>query len=238
VQGFELEDYSKLVYRACDLLGTLITNRTESVVEPAIAARDDYKNMLSLGMYRNKIAHFFFLEGLFAVVFYALAHKGDSSQQSSDEHAAVAIADLIPGVRFLFRLLQKEFIYKENIDEPEHFEAVLDRMVMRDILGMCVCACVCVMCVCAVIAVCAFMQSHPHPSLYYTALTGHCQNNRECVEVTHNGEKPFGFLCAMMWPFIDSYYVSALVLFSLQVRARVVCVSVCVGDYQYYESVM
>jgi len=36
------------------------------------------------------------------------------------------------------------------------------------------------------------------------------------IQVTSNGESFFSFLCAMFWPFIDSYFVTALALFSLQ----------------------
>ncbi len=36
--------------------------------------------------------------------------------------------------------------------------------------------------------------------------------------MTASGEGMYSFLCALLWPFVDSYYVAALILFSLQVR--------------------
>jgi hypothetical protein len=36
------------------------------------------------------------------------------------------------------------------------------------------------------------------------------------VEVPHNGETMFSFLCSLCWPFIDSYYVTSMILFTLQ----------------------
>lgn len=36
------------------------------------------------------------------------------------------------------------------------------------------------------------------------------------VEVATTGEKHFSFLCALFWPFIDSYFVAVMILFSLQ----------------------
>jgi glycerone phosphate O-acyltransferase/fatty acyl-CoA reductase len=36
------------------------------------------------------------------------------------------------------------------------------------------------------------------------------------IEVTRNGESHFSFLCALLWPFIDSYFVATMILFSLQ----------------------
>jgi len=36
------------------------------------------------------------------------------------------------------------------------------------------------------------------------------------VEVSANGEAHFSFLCALFWPFIDSYYVACMILFTLQ----------------------
>jgi hypothetical protein len=40
--------------------------------------------------------------------------------------------------------------------------------------------------------------------------------DEQLVEVAATGETHFSFLCALIWPFIDSYYASAMVLFSLQ----------------------
>ena len=39
-------------------------------------------------------------------------------------------------------------------------------------------------------------------------------NEHDEVEIV--GEAQFSFLCALGWPFIDSYFVTAMILFTLQ----------------------
>jgi hypothetical protein len=57
-------------------LGATIVERRQNVLEAAIASRHEYKNMLVLGQYRNKIAHLFFREGVVACALYALGGHG------------------------------------------------------------------------------------------------------------------------------------------------------------------
>ena len=40
--------------------------------------------------------------------------------------------------------------------------------------------------------------------------------SQDIVAIARSGEMIFSFLCALLWPFVDSYYVSASLLFSLQ----------------------
>lgn len=52
-----------------------------------------------------------------------------------------------------------------------------------------------------------------------SALCAHSEE--EQVSVAASGEGMYSFLCALLWPFVDSYYVAALILFSLQVCATI-----------------
>jgi hypothetical protein len=87
---------TSIVDEAMTHLRSTIVQRRQNVYEPAILARHEYKNMLVLGHYRNKIAHLFWLEGLVACALYALVGHGHdgavitSSSVSSTSSAPVS----------------------------------------------------------------------------------------------------------------------------------------------------
>jgi hypothetical protein len=47
-------------------------------------------------------------------------------------------------------------------------------------------------------------------------LNGVFKATEDRVELLHSGESMFSFLCALLWPYIDSYYVTSMVMFTLQ----------------------
>lgn len=207
--NFATNDRTDVVTKAVGFLSNVIVQRRSEVYEPAINSRNEYRNMLVLGHYRNKIVHLFFKEGIVACALYALMDKQEqaaagrsntnnnnltSAASSSSAAAAaatptsqvgIARAPLLTEVRFLFNLLQREFIYTsqipDRIDSDKVSEQVLDDMLRSGI---------------------------------FKSSTG--SDGSELIEVASTGETHFSFLCALIWPFIDSYYASAMVLFSLQ----------------------
>jgi len=160
---------SQIVDKSVKLLANCILQRRVDFLEPAIVNRQDYSNMLVFGHYRNKLVHHFYPEGLWAVALYSFGHE--KMEHGVDKQA------LIKEVSFLHSLLWREFIWKENPDTPENFEASLIMMINKGILH---------------------------------------QTKNGGVEVATTGEKHFSFLCALFWPFIDSYFVAVMILFSLQ----------------------
>jgi glycerone phosphate O-acyltransferase/fatty acyl-CoA reductase len=143
------------------------------VLEPAISPRADYSNLLTLGLYRNRIAHLFFLEALWACALYT--HRPEAN---SAEEAGVPRSALRPNVQFLFDMLRGEFVWREDGDanRGEDHDRVLAGMVSKGTL----------------------------------TLSGNV------VEVAEAGEQLYSLLCAILLPFVDSYFACALVLFSLQ----------------------
>ena len=194
--NFATNDRTGVVTKAIGFLSHVIVQRRQEIYEPAINSRNEYKNMLILGHYRNKIVHLFFKEGIVACALYALMDKQEqvpmsaqkatssSAAASAITHVGISRAALLTEVRFLFNLLQREFIYTnqipDRIDSEKVSEATLEDMLKSGILK---------------------------------ASSG---SGDELVEVASTGETHFSFLCALIWPFIDSYYASAMVLFSLQ----------------------
>ena len=124
-----------------------LVQRRQELYEPAINSRAEYKNMLVLGHYRNKIVHLFFKEGIFACALYALMEKQEQAATAANgakdaaaaaaassnssaatplrpdfstgglgafpapvAHVGISRAALLSEARFLFNLLQREFI--------------------------------------------------------------------------------------------------------------------------------
>mmetsp|Transcript_15877 Transcript_15877/g.31108 ORF Transcript_15877/g.31108 Transcript_15877/m.31108 type:complete len:1225 (+) Transcript_15877:37-3711(+) len=158
-----------LLESALTLLGRVVKRHRVDFVEPAILNRQEYSNMLVLGHYRNKLVHYFYPEGLWAVALYSFGNE--------QIEQGVGQAALIKEVRFLHSLLSREFTWKENPDQAEDFEVMLQGMLAKGLFRL---------------------------------------TNGQKVEVASSGETHFSFLCALYWPFVDSYYVAVMILFSLQ----------------------
>ena len=224
--GLQGEDRTLLVNRALHHLGGLVRERRSLHYEPAISAREEYRNMLVLGHYRNKLLHHFYREGLWACSLYAF---GDAAE------TGVKQSRLLTEVIFLHALLHREFIYKANPNQPEDFEATLDLMLGRGVLRrekrtnsqqsrhtqkqqqQVLQA--------------QQLQTSEADAAAATAYTSTAVNAYRddvgsavadvYVEVSETGESAFSFLCALFWPFIDSYYAAAMTLFFLQPDHRI-----------------
>ena len=240
--GLQGEDRVLLVDRALKHLRPLVRERRAGHYEAAIIEREEYRNMLVLGHYRNKLLHHFYREGLWACALYAF---GDAAE------TGVKQSRLLTEVTFLHALLQREFVVKPDPAAPERFEDTLQTMIGRGILR-------------------AekrtrsqqsehtkqAQQSHAHQHQLHTleatvdsasastpAASSRPANDAPLsfsstsvnayvddvnssqsdvyVEVSGTGETSFSFLCALFWPFIDSYYAAAMTLFSLQPDHRI-----------------
>ena len=239
--GLQGEDRVLLVDRALKQLRPLVKERRAGHYEAAITEREEYRNMLVLGHYRNKLLHHFYREGLWACALYAF---GDAAE------TGVKQSRLLTEVTFLHALLQREFVVKPDPAAPERFEDTLQRMIGRGILR-------------------AekrtrsqqsehtkqAAQSHAHQHQLHS-LEAHADSASSStalvprpavdtvvsyaptsanayvddvggvssdvyVEVSGTGETSFSFLCALFWPFIDSYHAAAMTLFSLQPEHRI-----------------
>jgi glycerol-3-phosphate O-acyltransferase len=114
------------VAHALRLLGDCLDLR-RSIIEPAIIARRDYKNLLQLGLYSNALVPLFFSEGMCAV---ALASFGF---ERLVDPAGVSQNEAIPRICFLAELLSTEAC-ADGPNTPEVAAAVLATMVQRRIL--------------------------------------------------------------------------------------------------------
>lgn len=150
-----------IVDRALRLLGPLVIRRRKDLIEPAIAEREQYENMIGLGYYRNKLLHLFDREGIVACAFHAI--KKPFSLAKLKEEAA-----------FLLTLLQLEFV--RSCKGMDSIETTVQTMMDR--------------------------------SIFTTGAD-------DQLFVSTTGETLYSCLCAMIWPFIDSYWVAVMSLFAL-----------------------
>jgi glycerone phosphate O-acyltransferase/fatty acyl-CoA reductase len=129
VRGFAMHGRKKMVTDAITHLSTAVLMRgsgASAMVEPLISGRNESNNMLLLSQYKNRILHFFFLEGIWACALYAFGGRAPETGVSKTE--------LITEVKFLYALLHREFIWKENPDVPDQLEDTLQLMVGRGLL--------------------------------------------------------------------------------------------------------
>jgi glycerol-3-phosphate O-acyltransferase len=171
-------DRAALVDIAVRHLGSALSVRRSGVLEANIGSRALYNNMLVLGQYRNKIVHLYFRDAVWAVTLYAHL-SGSMNHASTPSSAGIPKSILLPDVKFLTSLLDREFIYKASPDEEENVEVWLSTMQLRGILNV-------------------------------------SNDSEQRVSVAASGETMYSFLCAMLWPFVDSYYAATLLMFSLQ----------------------
>lgn len=187
LHGFSMHTPSQIVSRALDLLSSMTLSGDKSLdIEPRIHDRADYKNMLVLGHYRNKLAHYFFLEAVWAVAFHAHTYGALSQQQqqlsssvspqSSSSAPSVPLAAVQQSVAFLLKLLQREFIYKSMPEEPEDMRAVLDTLCSRGVFRL----------------------------------------DGDMLIMQPSGDALFSFLCHLLWPYVDSYFSAAMSLLLLK----------------------
>ncbi|CAH0474985.1 unnamed protein product [Peronospora belbahrii] len=192
VVGTQGRSPTVVVDRALELLHELVTMRRKDLVEPAITSREQYPNMIGLGYYRNKLLHWFNLEGVLACAYHGLDACnllcGNSSTVSSnsDEEAGVDSRELLDGASFLHKMLTMEFVRK---DDPEadraHLVEALAQLESRKVL--------------------------------IPVVTSSSSSQR--MEVADG--VMLSLLSTLVWPFIDSYWVAVTSLFALRPHGEV-----------------
>ena len=125
-------------------------------------------------------------------------------------HGGVAVKSLLYEVDFLYELLHREFIYKpepndQGVNDINEHTNVLLVMVGRGILKLTSPDNA---------ASKSLVVSSSSSSSSLSSSTSSTEDS--LVEVSSQGESLYSFLCALFWPFIDSYYAAAIALFSLQ----------------------
>lgn len=177
---------------ALELLSELVTRRRKDLVEPAITSREQYPNMIGLGYYRNKLLHWFHLEGVFACAYSALNALNVSSGNSNpptdtsrSKEAGVDRQELFDGALFLHKMLMMEFVRK---NDPK-----ADRVHLNEALAL-------------LEAHNVLVAMNPSPS----------SPRVKAVDGTM-----LSLLSTLIWPFIDSYWVAVTSLFALRPQCEV-----------------
>jgi hypothetical protein len=202
-----------IVDRAVSALSSMIQVRRD-VLEPVIHATKRFE----LSLYRNQVMHLFLGETIIAAAMYATIKKGQTHRRVSQE---ILLSDVV----FISRLLKGEFIFKpgsveENLNdalytlvnhqilviENEHGELIQQKQRSP-----------------------AFEVNQPSkdnssndnaqsppeddrrlqlelPDLYYVKLS-----DRERAI----GRENYDFYCFLIWPFVETYWLAAVSLFTL-----------------------
>jgi glycerone phosphate O-acyltransferase/fatty acyl-CoA reductase len=199
VEGVEGECREDVVKRGLALLSDHVSLRRNQMYEPKADSRDLYGNLIALGHYRNQIVHMFAHHGIIACALYALSsHSKSSPQGTFGLEGAIEIvgktdrSKLLEWSCFLRQLLQLEFVAVmpplSEADCRAEMERALDRMIGESILT----------------------------ATTTTAAVGGAPSSTGKVEVSPSAEGHFSLLCALVWPFIDSYWIAVTTLFALQ----------------------
>lgn len=129
--------------------------------------REQYGNMIGLGYYRNKLLHWFNLEGAVACAFHAL--------QAAAGGAGVDRDELLESALFLHDMLRMEFVRPDDTDDRTFLEQTLEGMEQRGVL--------------------------------VASTDG---------GLTEGDSTILSLLSTIIWPFIDSYWVTISSLFALR----------------------
>jgi 1-acyl-sn-glycerol-3-phosphate acyltransferase len=225
------------VERSIKMLGDLVVERRHEFYVPNTETPDVYKNYISLGLYRNKILHLFSQEALWAIAFYASVNdiwdkKANNDSDVSDTtannmvkmtDAFLPIHDLLKHVLFLDKILSLEFVRDRSNSgddqerEKDHMD-VLFKMIdngtfnlkngfndafpsnsKNDFSGST-----------GIVMTSTYSSNDNRPTTFVNDLKKHGS-----ISINNEGERMFGFLCSIMWPFIDAYYTSSLSLNAL-----------------------
>lgn len=140
-----------------------IVRKRKDMFNLSITPKEDYKNLLLLGYYRNALLNTFASE---AIMISALASFGHQIAWKE----GVDKKRLFEENYFLINLFEKEFLVNKN--EEETYQKLVKHQVVNE--------------------------------------------TKEGVKVLD--DLMIGFLCSLIWPFVESYWVTAAYLFSLKSR--------------------
>lgn len=191
-----------MVDYALKLQSNLITKR-RNMYEPthtvegqnsAIPNTSYRKNILVLSYYRNQLLHLFQWEGAIACVIAALAGMKSSRKKKAtvgtgDSAGGVEESVMLEEVKFLAKLWAAEFVNHPNLDVNKVILQTLDRMTGDGVITR------------HTISVQPTPDSPPVTQRVY--------------KISTRGEGILTFLCQMFWPFVETYFIACLTMFTL-----------------------
>jgi len=213
---FEVESVPSIVDRTLKVLSKLISDQHGIVF--------GYRQItsLELSIYRNQLIHFFVAESIMCVAMAAEfqserhirnharsnannANNGDSASSAAASSTTVMVDKfkLLESVRFVSKLLKAEFIFKPTPDLQENVEEALEALCTRGVLRV--------------------VDEHVDgeagkkdgQASAQPAAAGSLASRTRYVCLHPSGVDTFLFLCMLIWPFVEVYFVSIASLFVL-----------------------
>eukprot|EP00026_Physarum_polycephalum_P000213 Phypoly_transcript_00213.p1 GENE.Phypoly_transcript_00213~~Phypoly_transcript_00213.p1 ORF type:complete len:1213 (+),score=186.63 Phypoly_transcript_00213:2250-5888(+) len=191
-----------MVDYALKLLSNLIQKR-RNMYEPTQSVEDggqksspvpnsNYrKNILVLSYYRNQLLHLFQWEGAIAIVIAALAGMKSSRKKKLPIHdGATGVEEgvMIEEATFLAKLWSSEFVNHPNTDFPKAIMRALDKMTADGVI------------------IRHTVSEQPNPDA--------APVTQRLYKISSRGEGILTFLCQMFWPYVETYFIACLTLFT------------------------
>jgi len=152
------------------------------------------KNILVLSYYRNQLLHLFQWEGAIAIVIAALAGMKSSRKKKApipggDTISGVEETVMLDEVKFLAKLWATEFVNPPNLDLDEVILRTLDKLTGEGVIMR------------------HTVSTQPTPESRPTT--------QRVYKISARGEGILTFLCHMFWPFVETYFIAVLTLFTM-----------------------
>jgi glycerol-3-phosphate O-acyltransferase/nucleoside-diphosphate-sugar epimerase len=155
------------------------------------------KNILVLSYYRNQLLHLFQWEGAIAIVIAALAGMKSSRKKKLPIHGdgltGVEEQTLIEEATFLAKLWSAEFVHHPNLDIAKVIMRTLDKMTADGVI------------------VRHTVSVQPNPDV--------APVTQRLYKISSRGEGILTFLCQMFWPYVETYFIACLTLFTTSADA-------------------
>jgi len=184
----------EMVKHSLELMAPLVNEVRNQVYIPAETNErgKNHKSILTLDYYRNQLLHLYHNEGMVACALFGLTYN---MQNTSPSRSKSKDKDQDPA--------HKDGVKKETLIKEACFLKGLlwlefvDRSTEKD------------------------MEETISKTIDSLVAAGSLAQNRDRIQVTSHGEGYIFFLCHLFWHFVESYWVTALSLFSLQPNVKV-----------------
>eukprot|EP00127_Corallochytrium_limacisporum_P007035 Clim_evm43s240 gene=Clim_evmTU43s240 len=173
------------------------------------------RERLELSLYRNQLIHYFVAEGLVACAIYSIEKRDGGLAQPCDAD----IHTIEKRVRFLANMLKYEFVYKPSPNVTEDVQDTARQMERFGVLKK---------------ADDGIYRVNEDP----TTATGGQRTNPDELEAP--GTATYLFFCSLFWHFIDSYFLTALTLYTILPNQAITAEALisriqAVGENMYFE---
>mmetsp|Transcript_9311 Transcript_9311/g.34448 ORF Transcript_9311/g.34448 Transcript_9311/m.34448 type:complete len:1281 (-) Transcript_9311:563-4405(-) len=189
VHWVEGQSVKSIVDRSLKIMSNVVSisvNRTQNkIVNPAVKTKFGVRDdsvFMQLSFYRNQLIHVFVKESIITSAFYGMLNKDEEGEPALDAH--VSMDDLIQEAQFLFKLLDVEFT-----DAHDNTDSVADSiasMIQRNIFHR---------------HIVTSDDENKDP-----------QDGKVTLTICKPSQDTFLFLCSLIWPFIDSYFLTVIAL--------------------------